>query len=184
METYTLDVAGVRRELPKVKIHDELTIASFVMFGDTHLIEKCAFHITSHPDFPRDGEIDYLVCPEAKAIPLIHACARNLGLNYIVIRKSVKGYMSDPITEKVESITTVGEQNLVLDQPDIDKINGKNVAIIEDVVSTGGTLASVEMLMEKVGANVVCRAAVLLEDAGYENDELIYLEKLPVFLTK
>ena len=87
METYTLDVAGVRRELPKVKIHDELTIASFVMFGDTHLIEKCAFHITSHPDFPRDGEIDYLVCPEAKAIPLIHACARNLGLNYIVIRK-------------------------------------------------------------------------------------------------
>ena len=92
--------------------------------------------------------------------------------------------MSDPITEKVESITTIGEQNLVLDQPDIDKIKGKNVAIIEDVVSTGGTIASVEKLMDKVGANVVCRAAVLLEDAGYENDELIYLEKLPVFLTK
>ena len=178
---YDLKVAGLSRKLPKVRIHDELSIASFVMFGDTQLVEKCAFHITSHSDFPREGEIDYLVCPEAKAIPLIHACARNLGLDYIVIRKSVKGYMSDPITENVESITTVGEQNLVLDQPDIDKIKGKNVAIIEDVVSTGGTIASVEKLMVKVGANVVCRAAVLLEDAGYENDELIYLEKLPIF---
>ena len=89
--------------------------------------------------------------------------------------------MSDPISEKVESITTVGEQNLVLDRVDIDKIVGKNVAIIEDVVSTGGTIASVEKLLDKVGANVVCRAAVLLEDAGYDNPELIYLEKLPIF---
>ena len=89
--------------------------------------------------------------------------------------------MTDPITEKVESITTIGEQNLVLDKVDIDKIKGKNVAIIEDVVSTGGTIASVEKLLNKVEANVVCRAAVLLEDAGYENPDLVYLEKLPVF---
>ena len=183
METYTLNVAGLQRELPKVKIHDELTIASFVMFGDTQLVEKCAIHIITHPNFPKDDEIDYLICPEAKAIPLIHACARNIGLDYVVIRKSVKGYMSDPITEKVESITTVGEQNLVLDQPDIDKIKGKNVAIVEDVVSTGGTLASVEKLLNKVGANVICKAAVLLEEAGYDKDDLVYLEKLPIFKT-
>ena len=91
--------------------------------------------------------------------------------------------MSDPITEKVESITTVGEQNLVLDQPDIDKIKGKNVAIVEDVVSTGGTMASVEKLLNKVGANVICKAAVLLEEAGYDKDDLVYLEKLPIFKT-
>ena len=181
METYTLNVAGLQRELPKVKIHDELTIASFVMFGDTELVEKCAEKLCEK--LIKLERCDYLVCPEAKAIPLIHACARILGVNYIVIRKSVKGYMTDPITEKVESITTIGEQNLVLDRVDINKIEGSNVAIIEDVVSTGGTIASVEKLLDKVGANVVCRAAVLLEDAGYENPELIYLEKLPIFRT-
>ncbi len=143
---YELKVVGLSRKLPKVKIHDELTIASFVMFGDTELIEKCADHLCEK--LFTIEKCDYLVCPEAKAIPLTHACARILGVNYIVIRKSIKGYMSDPISEKVESITTVGEQNLVLD---------------------------------KVGANVVCRAAVLLEEAGYENPELIYLEKLPIF---
>ena len=178
---YELKVVGLSRKLPKVKIHDELTIASFVMFGDTELVEKSADHLCEKL-FTLE-KCDYLVCPEAKAIPLTHACARILGVNYIVIRKSIKGYMSDPISEKVESITTVGEQNLVLDRVDIDKINGRNVAIIEDVVSTGGTIASVEKLLDKVGANVVCRAAVLLEDAGYENPELIYLEKLPIFRT-
>ena len=176
---YELKVVGLSRKLPKVKIHDELTIASFVMFGDTELVEKCADHLCEK--LFTIEKCDYLVCPEAKAIPLTHACARILGVNYIVIRKSIKGYMSDPISEKVESITTVGEQNLVLDRVDIDKIVGKNVAIIEDVVSTGGTIASVEKLLDKVGANVVCRAAVLLEDAGYDNPELIYLEKLPIF---
>jgi len=179
METYTLKVAGLQRELPKVKIHDELTIASFVMFGDTELIENCAEQICER--LLKYERCDYLICPEAKAIPLTHACARILKVNYIVIRKSIKGYMSDPISEKVESITTVGEQNLVLDKPDIDKIKGKNIAIIEDVVSTGGTIASVEKLLDKVGANIVCCAAVLLEDAGYENPELIFLEKLPIF---
>lgn len=178
-EFYEITVAGLTRKLPKVKINDELAIASFVMFGDTELVEKCAEHLTIR--ISKVGGIDYLVCPEAKAIPLIHACARNLGIDYVVIRKSVKGYMTDPITEKVESITTIGEQNLVLDKVDIDKIKGKNVAIIEDVVSTGGTIASVEKLLNKVEANVVCRAAVLLEDAGYENPDLVYLEKLPVF---
>jgi adenine phosphoribosyltransferase len=178
METYTLNVAGLQRELPKVKIHDELTIASFVMFGDTELIERCAESLTTKFNA---SLIDYFVCPEAKAIPLIHACSRIMGVNYIVIRKSVKGYMTDPITEKVQSITTIGEQNLVLDKIDVDKIKGKNVAIIDDVVSTGGSISSVEKLLDKVGANVTCKAAVLLEEAGYENPDLIYLEKLPVF---
>ena len=89
--------------------------------------------------------------------------------------------MVDPITEKVQSITTVGEQNLVLDKVDADKITNTNVAIVEDVVSTGGTIESVEKLLKKVGANVICKAAVLLEEAGYDKDDLIYLEKLPIF---
>ena len=184
-EFYELNVAGLVRKLPKVKINDELAIASFVMLGDTKLTESCALYLTNHPDFPKgDNDIDVVICPEAKAIPLVHVISRILGVDYIVARKSVKGYMVDPIVEKVESITTIGEQMLVLDKPDADKVKGKNVCIIDDVVSTGGSIISVEKLMKKAEANVVCKAAVLLEHAGYNNPDLVYLENLPIFNLK
>ena len=181
METYTLNVAGLQRELPKVKIHDELAIASFVMFGDTELIEACAEAIILHPDFPPVKEIDLLCSPEAKSIPLVHAVARRLGINYVIARKSVKGYMSDPIVEKVQSITTIGAQTLVLDRCDVEKLEGKRVCIVDDVVSTGGSIVGLEKMLEKVDCEVICKAAVLLEEAGYDKDDLVYLEKLPIF---
>ena len=179
---YTLNVAGLERKLPKVKINDELAIASFVMFGDTILIEKCALQLSIHPDFPKEVDaIDVLVCPEAKAIPLTHALARVLHLDYVVARKSVKGYMSDPMIEKVQSITTIGAQTLVLDRCDVEKLEGKKVCIIDDVVSTGGSIIGLQNMLETINCNVVCKAAVLLEEAGYDKDDLVYLEKLPIF---
>jgi adenine phosphoribosyltransferase len=180
METYTLNVAGLQRELPKVKINDELAIASFVMFGDTELIEACAEAIILHTNFPSVKDIDILCCPEAKAIPLIHAVARRLDKNYVVARKSIKGYMSDPVIEKVQSITTIGAQTLVLDKCDIEKLQGKRICIIDDVVSTGGSLAGLENMVQKYGT-IVCKATVLLEEAGHDGEDLVYLEKLPIF---
>lgn len=177
---YTLNIAGLRRNLPKIRISDNLTIASFVMLGDTELIEKTALAIFEHPMFPKYN-IDVLVCPEAKAIPLAHAIARLLQVNYIVARKSIKSYMKNPVTEKVTSITTKGEQLLVLDGPDVESIKGRNVCIVDDVVSTGGSINSLEKLLARVGCKVICKTAVLLEDAGYDRDDLVYLEKLPIF---
>ena len=181
METYTLNVAGLQRELPKVKIHDELAIASFVMFGDTELIEACAEQLILQAGFPSKDEIDILCCPEAKGIPLVHAVARILEKNYVIARKSVKGYMSEPMVEKVQSITTIGAQTLVLDGSDIEKLEGKNVCIVDDVVATGGSIIGMVNMLNKIKCNVVCKAAVLLEDAGYDKDDLVYLENLPIF---
>ena len=184
---YTLSVAGLERKLPKVKINDKLAIASFVMFGDTELVEKCSKHL-----FEKVLTLgaDILICPEAKAIPLTHALARRLNIDYVVARKTVKGYMVNPMIEKVQSITTIGAQTLVLDECDIEKLQGKNVGIIDDVVSTGGSLIGLEGMLRKInhGGNistgsctVVYKAAVLLEEAGYDKDDLVYLEKLPIF---
>ncbi len=183
-EFYELNVAGLTRKLPKVKINDELAIASFVMFGDTELIEACAEAIILHPDFAALNEIDLLCSPEAKSIPLVHAVARRLGINYVIARKSVKGYMSDPVIEKVQSITTIGAQTLVLDKSDVEKLKGRNICIIDDVVSTGGSLIGLENMLKKIDCEVVCKAAVLLEEAGYDKDDLVYLEKLPIFKPK
>ena len=181
-EFFDLEVAGLKRKLPKVKINDKLAIASFVMFGDIELIERCALHLSIHPDFPKEVDaIDVLICPEAKAIPLTHALARVLHLGYVVARKSVKGYMIDPMIEKVQSITTIGAQTLVLDRCDVEKLEGKKVCIIDDVVSTGGSIIGLQNMLETIDCNVVCKTAVLLEEAGYDKDDLVYLEKLPIF---
>ena len=177
---YTLKVAGLERQLPKVKINDELAIASFVMLGDTELIEECAEAIILHEDFPKD-EIDILCTPEAKGIPLVHAIARRLGKDYVIARKSVKGYMNNPMIEKVQSITTIGAQTLVLDSCDVEKLKEKKLCIIDDVVSTGGSLIGLQAMLEKIDCEVVCKAAVLLEEAGYDKGDIIFLEKLPIF---
>ena len=177
-EFYDLNVAGLTRKLPKVKINDKLAIASFVMFGDTELVEKCSKYL-----FEKVLTLgaDVLICPEAKAIPLIHALARRLNIDYVIARKTVKGYMVDPMIEKVQSITTIGAQTLVLDACDIEKLQGKNVGIIDDVVSTGGSIVGLEKMLEKIDCEIVYKAAVLLEEAGYDKDDLVYLEKLPIF---
>jgi adenine phosphoribosyltransferase len=180
-EFYELNVVGLTRKLPKVKINDELAIASFVILGDTKLIEECAEAIILHKDFPKKDEIDIFCTPEAKGIPLVHTVARRFDKDYVIARKSVKGYMNNPMIEKVQSITTIGAQILVLDNSDVKKLEGKNVCIIDDVVSTGGSLIGLQAMLEKIDCKIVCKATILLEEAGYNKGDILYLEKLPIF---
>ena len=179
-EFYELKVAGLTRKLPKVKINDKLAIASFVMLGDTDLIEKCADALFYQLD-TRKLDIDIIVVPEAKGIALAHCISNHMSVDYVVARKSVKGYMSDPMVEKVQSITTIGAQTLVLDSCDVEKLKGKKICIVDDVVSTGGSIVGLQEMLEKIDCKVVCKATVLLEEAGYDKDDLIYLAKLPIF---
>lgn len=173
---YELHVAGISRKLKKVRISDDVVIASFVMLGDTELIERSADAL-----YRKLPEVDLLVCPEAKGIPLTHVMANKLGINYVIVRKSVKGYMENPLIEKVMSITTREPQIIVLDGLDAERLKGRRVCIIDDVVSTGNSLKAVERLLTKAECIIAGKAAVLLEEGGYSGDDLIYLEKLPVF---
>lgn len=184
-EYYEIEVAGLRRRLPVVPITDSLWIAAFVLWGDVELTNACARAIAARIQ-PLD--FDYVVSIEAKALPLVHMVATYLsdpiaGLYrpYIVLRKSVKGYMKKPLTVTVKSITTAAAQSLVLDGTEADRLRGSRVVVVDDVVSTGGSLRACEELLEQVGAQVVARAAVLLEEGGYENPTLISLGTLPIF---
>jgi adenine phosphoribosyltransferase len=179
IEFYELKICGLTRSLKKVKVAPNLAIASFVMLGDTQMIEKCADALFEKMSVI--SEIDMLVCPEAKGIPLTHALAVRLGIDYVVARKSVKGYMENPITSEVKSITTNEKQIIVIDDTDAAKLEGKRVCVVDDVVSTGGSLRSLEDVLAKTGCSVISKAAVLLEEGGYSGEDLIYLQKLPVF---
>ncbi len=184
-EYYEISLVGLRRKLPIVQVTDSLWIAAFVLLGDVELTNACAHAIAVRL---RHLKFDFLVSLEAKAMPLVHMVATYLSdpvaglfFPYVVCRKSVKAYMRNPISVEAKSITTAAVQSLVLDGVEADRIRGKRVAVVDDVVSTGGSLRAVEELMRRVDAQIVARAAVLLEEAGYQNPELIYLGTLPIF---
>ncbi len=178
MEYYEINVAGVTRQLPVVPISDSMSIASFVIFGDTDIVEPCARALAQR--LPKD--IDYLITAEAKSIPLIYEMAKVMKMpRYLIARKSVKGYMVNPIVTKVHSITTQHQQILCLDEDDIKLIKGARMAIVDDVISTGSSLAAVEHLVESAGGTVVARAAILAEGDAANREDIIYLGTIPLF---
>ena len=177
MKTYTLHVAGLTRELPIIKLSYDLSIASFVILGDTEIVKKTAPMIAK-----KLPEVDFVVTAEAKGIPLAYEISKILNLNeYIVARKSIKAYMEEPIEVEVNSITTTNSQKLYLNNQDANKIKGKRVALIDDVISTAQSLKALERLVEKAGANVVAKAAILAEGDAKDRKDIIFLEALPTF---
>lgn len=177
MNTYSIEVAGVKRELPIIQISDNLSVASFVILGDTEMVCASAQELVK-----KLPEVDVLVTAEAKGIPLVFEMSRLLKMKkYIVARKSIKPYMNSPIVDEVVSITTQKEQILVLDQQDALEIRGKRVALIDDVISTGESLLAIERLVESVGGIIVAKAAILAEGDAANRNDIIFLEELPLF---
>lgn len=177
MKTYTLNVAGLTRELPIIKLSYDLSIASFVILGDTEIVRKTAPIIAK-----KLPEVDFIVTAEAKGIPLAYEISRVLNLNeYVVARKSVKVYMEEPIEVEVNSITTTNSQKLYLNNQDAKKIKGKRVALVDDVISTGQSLKALERLVEKAGGKVLAKAAILAEGDAKDRKDIIFLEALPTF---
>ena len=177
MKTYTLHVAGLTRELPIIKLSYDLSIASFVILGDTEIVKKTAPMIAK-----KLPEVDFVVTAEAKGIPLAYEISKILNLNeYIVARKSIKAYMEEPIEVEINSITTTNSQKLYLNNQDAKKIKGKRIALVDDVISTGQSLKALERLVEKAGGKVLAKAAILAEGDAKDRKDIIFLEALPTF---
>ena len=177
--TYTMEVAGLKRELPICKVTDDLYIGAFICFGDAELTVACAREMLKL--VPADS-YDYLFTAEAKSIPLIHEMARQSGAEkYFIARKGAKAYMPDPLCVEDKSITTAGTQKLYLGRDDADLIRGKRILIIDDVISTGGSLLAMEALIKEAGGTVAGRIAVLAEGDAAERTDIKFLAPLPLF---
>ena len=174
---YTMNVAGLPRQLPICPVNDTLSIAGFVIFGDQELTVACARELLK-----KAPEYDYIITAEAKGIPLAHEMARQHGdAKYILARKGPKLYMRDIFSVSVQSITTAKEQKLYLDGADAALMKGKRILVVDDVISTGESLKALEALVEKAGGQICGRMAILAEGDAQERPDLIYLEKLPLF---
>ena len=174
---HTMTIAGLQRDLPLCRVTDDLYIGAFVIFGDAQLTEACARDLLK-----KAPEYDYLITAEAKGIPLAHEMARQHGdRDYFVARKGTKLYMSSVFEVEVRSITTDRVQHLYLDGTDAEKMRGKRVLIVDDVISTGESLRAIEALVEKAGGIICGRMAILAEGDAQTRPDLTYLEKLPLF---
>ena len=176
MGTYKIKIAGLERELEMFPVNDKLDIAAFIMFGDVEMTEKTASELLKICP-----EHDVVVTAEAKGIPLCYEMARQGCRNYVVARKGVKVYMRNPIDAEVDSITTANHQKLYLGENDAEFLKDKRVLIVDDVISTGNSLKALENLVEKTGANIVGKAAVLAEGDAKDRKDIIFLEELTLF---
>ena len=176
MDYYKLKVCGLERDLPIIQISENLKIASFVLLGDVDLAARAGKELSSKLD------CDIILTAEAKGITLAHELAKSSGKdNFVVARKSIKSYMDEPVGVKVDSITTKEIQKLYLDGKDAHKIRGKKIALVDDVISTGESMRALEALVNKAGGRVSQRLAILAEGEAASRDDIIYLEKLPLF---
>ena len=174
---YEMTIAGLKRQLPLCKINDDLYIGAFIMFSDVEITKAAATELLK-----KAPEFDVIVTAESKGIPLAYEMARQAGTDdYIVARKAPKLYMQNVITVEVNSITTDHIQHLCLGQHEADMMKGKRVLIVDDVISTGESLHSIETLVNEVGGNIVGKMTVLAEGDAANRDDIIFLEKLPLF---
>ena len=176
-KAYKMNIAGCDRALPLCPLNENLNIGAFVIFGDPELTTACAEALNA-----RAPQHDVMITAESKGIPLICEMARLQGnKRYVLARKGVKLYMKDVLDVEVRSITTDHVQHLYLDGDDVEYMRGKRVAIVDDVISTGESLHALEELVKKAGGEVVARMAILAEGDATERDDIIFLEKLPLF---
>lgn len=174
---HTMTIAGIQHDLPLCRLNDELYIGAFIILGNAPLTEACAAALLE-----KAPAYDYIITAEAKGIPLAHEMARQHGdSDYFVARKGVKLYMTSVFEVAVRSITTDAVQHLYLDGADAEKIKGKRILVVDDVVSTGESLVAIETLVEQAGGIICGRMAILAEGDAQNREDLIYLEKLPLF---
>lgn len=171
-----MKIAGLDRELKKFAVSDTLDIAAFILFGDVEITVKAAEELLK-----KVPEFDIILTPEAKSIPLAYEMARQSGKPYAVARKGVKVYMENPLSVEVKSITTGNVQKLFLGKDEIEKIEGKRVLIVDDVISTGESLEAVRKLVSEANGIEACACAVLAEGDAADRDDIIFLDKLPLF---
>lgn len=175
-ETYSITIAGVKRELSRYAVSDSLDIAAFILFGDVEITVAAAEALLK-----KAPAFDVILTPEAKSIPLAYEMARQSGKPYLVARKGVKVYMGDPVSVEVHSITTQSVQHLYLGEDECNAIRGKRVLIVDDVISTGESLTAVRELVKAAGGLEAGACAVLAEGDAAGRQDIFYLEELPLF---
>lgn len=177
-EIYPIDIAGVKRDLRLFEAKPGMRIAILNILGDVELVNACAIALAEKL---ADTAYDVILTAEAKSIPIAHELSKVTQKPYVVLRKEYKPYMGEALKAETLSITTGRTQHLFLDEKDIELLKGKQIVLLDDVISTGSTLQGMHLVAEKAGGQVAAEAAILTEGDRAEWRQVIALGHLPIF---
>jgi adenine/guanine phosphoribosyltransferase-like PRPP-binding protein len=166
--TYKVRIGSQELDIPLVPIADDLTIALLISVDLGIAFAQKAGGELAAKLAPFDAEI--VVSVATMGIPIAIEVTRALGLDdYVILHKTPKIHLSDAIAEPVRSITTAAAQRLLFDRARLDAVVGRRVAVVDDVISTGGSTKAALNLMRRVGAEPVVVGAVVTEGAQWRS---------------
>jgi adenine/guanine phosphoribosyltransferase-like PRPP-binding protein len=166
--TYPARVGSQVRDVPLLAVTPEVAIA--LLITSDHGV---SFMARAGEEL---GELLAPLRPEVIAtnatlgLPVAIEVARAMGLDdYLLLHKTPKIHLEDAFAEPLSSITTDGQQMLRLDRARQELVAGRRVVLVDDVISTGGTVAAGCRLLRSAGAELVGIGALLTEgDAWHE----------------
>ncbi len=171
---YTINIKDYSVEMPIVKTSYTQETVVFNLNGNQELTEYCAKQL-----LPFLQGCDVIITTESKGLALANSLSRLLGFpRFAVAKKSKKIYILDGLAISIKANDGT-PQNIRLDYEDVALLQGKNVAIVDQVMSTGGTLTGMEKLVEKAGAKIHSRNFVLVRDTAPYREDINYLGILP-----
>ncbi|MGH9046688.1 MAG: phosphoribosyltransferase family protein [Acidimicrobiales bacterium] len=166
--TYKVRLGSQELEIPLVAIADDLTIALLISVDLGVAFARTAGRELAEKLAPYDPEI--VVSVATMGIPIAIEVTGALGFDdYVILHKTPKIHLSDAIAEPVRSITTATAQRLLFDRARLDAVVGRRVAVVDDVISTGGSTKAALNLMRRVGAEPVVVGAVVTEGAQWRS---------------
>ena len=184
--TYTVDIGSQRVNLPVVSLNENLALALLITVDMGLAFMAKAGEELAEVLAPYD--LDVVATVATMGIPLAVEVTRYLGLDqYVVLHKTPKIHLADAVAEPVRSITTDADQRLLFDRARIKDVQGKRVAIVDDVISTGASTGAALRLLRGVGANIVAIGTLVTEASLWRNalgdDALMVraLSSIPVF---
>ena len=118
------------------------------------------------------GKIDKIVTMEAMGIPLAADLSQKIHVPFTIIRKRSYG-LPDEIS--VEQVTGYSKAKLFIN----GLKKGDKIVIVDDVLSTGGTLKAVLSVLKKMG--VIIQGVFVAVDKGGKAREITDKYKVPIF---
>lgn len=150
-------------------------ISDGVPLVEPKLLNEIMDYIVDNNDL---SNVDKIIGPESMGIPLATALSLKTGIPFVVVRKRSYGLEGE---YQVHQQTGYSKNELY--------INGiyenDNVLLIDDVVSTGGTLTSVIKALDDIGVNLLKIIVpiekddgrlIVEEQTGYTIDTIIHIK--------
>lgn len=123
--------------------------------------------------YSHEKDINAIVTVESKAIGLAQVLAGLMDIDrYIILRKSKKSYMSNPIEFKSKTIIS-GDCSYWVESEDLSFLQRKNILVVDDVISTGGTIQAILNALNSVNITPKLIACAITEKTKWTQFESI-----------